>query len=93
MKEELLPSERISPTALPYFDELVYRYITGLRERIRSAPSRRAAELIANTAYEHFSQSCASEIITDFVTHYLKNLIQTSWGDKVHIDGNDTDID
>jgi signal transduction histidine kinase len=79
MKEELLPSERISPTALPYFDELVYRYITGLRERIRSAPSRREAELMVKYASDHFSQSCTSEIITDFLTQYLDNLIHEHW--------------
>ncbi len=79
MKEELLPNEQYFSTTLPYFDELLNRYCVGIKEKICSAHSRKEAELIVQNTYNQFSHSCVSEIVTDFLTHYFKNLLQECW--------------
>lgn len=83
MKEELLPNDQYYSATHPYFDELLTRYCSGIKEKICSAHSRREAELIVKNTCEHFSQSCVSEIIPTFLTRYFKKLIHQCWGGGV----------
>gem|GEM_PF-5996004 len=79
MNEELLTNDQYYSAKPPYFEGLLSRYCSGIEMKICTAHSRREAELIVKNTCEHFSQSCLSEIIPDFLTHYFKDLIRECW--------------
>ena len=81
MAGEFEDSDRFSTTRSPLDDELIEHYCGDIEERIRSAANGAEARRIAGDACRELDNLCVSDIIPNFLSRHVHNLLQKYWGD------------
>jgi hypothetical protein len=79
MEDEILDLSQFRPAGVSWQRALIARTCEAIEERIRSAPDRRAAELLADDACGRFDATCESSIIRTLLRRRVEELIEKHW--------------
>ena len=83
MEEEISLAERFGHHEVKRQEELVQRYFGNIEEKIRAVRSKQEALEVSKKVMRNFESECLSEVLPDFLKHYLAELVEKYWG-KVH---------
>lgn len=60
-------------------EKLILKHFGNIEEKIRQAGSKAGAERVCAQEMEAFERECISEILPEFMRHYLESLVERYW--------------
>ncbi len=79
MVDELIDDSEFLHLPFPKQTELISHYCSGIQEKITSASTLAAAQIIADEQCLQFQSICSSAVLRYAMTEFVQNLIRQKW--------------